>query len=70
MTCSLSFCLERIRIGSLQNKTKVIQRPIKRNFNITMNQSQKKKKKEKKKNQKTSLNAGKRKDPVADGLNP
>ena len=35
-----------------------------------MNQSQKKKKKEKKKNQKTSLNAGKRKDPVADGLNP
>lgn len=61
MTCSLSFCLERIRIGSLQNKTKVIQRPIKRNFNITMNQS---------KYQKTSLNAGKRKDPVAVGLNP
>ena len=61
MTCSLSFCLERIRIGSLQNKTKVIQRPIKRNFNITMNQS---------KYQKTSLNAGKRKDPVTVGLNP
>ena len=61
MTCSLSFCLERIRIGSLQNETKVIQRPIKRNFNITMNQS---------KYQKTSLNAGKRKDPVAVGLNP
>ena len=35
-----------------------------------MNQSKKKKKKKKKKNQKTSLNAGKRKDPVADGLNP
>ena len=35
-----------------------------------MNQSKKKKKKEKKKNHKTSLNAGKRKDPVADGLNP
>ena len=61
MTCSLSFCLERIRIGSLQNETKVIQRPIKINFNITMNQS---------KYQKTSLNAGKRKDPVAVGLNP
>ena len=61
MTCSLSFCLERIPIGSLQNETKVIQRPIKRNFNIIMNQS---------KYQKTSLNAGKRKDPVAVGLNP
>ena len=61
MACSRSFCLERIRIGRLQNKTKVIQRPIKRNFNITMNQS---------KYQKTSLNAGKRKDPVAVGLNP
>ena len=32
--------------------------------------AKKKKKKEKKKNQKTSLNPGKRKDPVADGLNP
>lgn len=61
MACSRSFCLERIRIGRLQNKTKVVQRPIKRNFNITMSQS---------KYQKTSLNAGKRKDPVAVGLNP
>ena len=58
---TLSFCLELIRIGSLQNKTKVMQRPIKRHFNITISQS---------KYQKTSLNAGKRKDPVADGLNP
>ena len=61
MACSRSFCLERIWIGRLQNKTKVMQRPIKRNFNITVSQS---------KYQKTSLNAGKRKDPVAVGLNP
>ena len=35
-----------------------------------MNQSKKKKNKKKNFFQKTSLNAGKRKDPVADGLNP
>ena len=36
-----------------------------------MNQSKKNKKKKKKnKKKRTSLNAGKRKDPVADGLNP
>ena len=70
MTCSLSFCLERIRIGSLQNKTKVIQRPIKRNFNITMNQSQKKKKKEKKKKPENFLKRGKTQRPSRGWFKP